>query len=305
MIVTLFCDGEAALTKKPILSLMVCGLFLVVGLVAGVVSPSSALDSRLSGAVALVFKGNGVESFLRAPGLGYVQAYMRFPSDFPEDVIVALDQEFIEGVQSPLYVKGGDWMGFVGFQRTGSVWVAAGTDDTMKGKPSTDRDWKILSLGKPFEPEQWYKIRILVDFKSRYFVNVQVDGPNIVQTLDLSSYKLDYPNYASFDKASLSYYVIAMRGRSMMQRKGVPLAFFDDVEGGIVDSQGRDHAFFKDGFEKQHSVEDQPVTVPVIKQSRYQQGKWYKERSETLVAGEEASFAHSGSFVGVANAELE
>ncbi|MGE4352142.1 MAG: hypothetical protein AB7E52_08140, partial [Bdellovibrionales bacterium] len=65
------------------------------------------------------------------------------------------------------------------------------------------------------------------------------------------------------------------------------------------------HAFFKDGFEKQHSVEDQPVTVPVIKQSRYQQGKWYKERSETLFAVEEASFAHSGSFVGVANADLD
>jgi hypothetical protein len=30
--------------------------------------------------------------------------------DFASDVIFGVDQEFIDGIKSPLYVKGGDWM---------------------------------------------------------------------------------------------------------------------------------------------------------------------------------------------------
>jgi hypothetical protein len=36
----------------------------------------------------------------------------------------------------------------VGLQRNGTIWVAEGTDDTMSGKPSKERKWKILSLGQ-------------------------------------------------------------------------------------------------------------------------------------------------------------
>lgn len=110
-------------------------------------NPLWARQSRLSAAVAIVSKGPGIEQFLQKPGGSYVQAYARFRSDMPDDVIMALDQEFLEGVSNPLYVSGGDWMAFVGIQRSGAVWIAAGTAATMIGVPSKARNWQIMNLG--------------------------------------------------------------------------------------------------------------------------------------------------------------
>jgi hypothetical protein len=53
---------------------------------------------------------------LQNPGAGYVQAYVRFASDMPDDVIMTLDQEFIDGVISPFHISGGDWMALVDVQ---------------------------------------------------------------------------------------------------------------------------------------------------------------------------------------------
>lgn len=51
--------------------------------------PLCALQSRLSMAVAEVSSGTDVQQFLQNPGLSYVQAYVRFASDFPNDVLIS------------------------------------------------------------------------------------------------------------------------------------------------------------------------------------------------------------------------
>jgi hypothetical protein len=105
-----------------------------------------ALQSRLSMAVAEVSTGPEVLFFLQKPGAGYVQTFVPFGPDMPDDVIMTLDQEFIDGVRSPFYASGGDWMALLGVQRSSLLWIAAGTDATMHGTPSTARNWQIISL---------------------------------------------------------------------------------------------------------------------------------------------------------------
>ena len=83
------------------LALPAC-LLLAVGL-------AFAFQSRLSCAVAVVWQGLQIESFLRKPGVSYVETQFLIKPDFASDVIFGVDQEFIEGIKSPLYVKGGDY----------------------------------------------------------------------------------------------------------------------------------------------------------------------------------------------------
>lgn len=266
-------------------------------------------DARLSSAVALVNDGDGIKPFLERPGLSFVQAFVRFDSDLPEDVIFGIDQEFIEGVAKPVYLKGGDWMALVGVQRTGAVWVATGTDDTMKDKPSKDRSWKILDLGQKLQPNTWYRFRIEADFGTRHFRKFTVDGPNVSKTLDLTAHKLDYPNYMPFSDRTMSFYVFAMRGRGLMKAGakpgGKPLVYFDDVSGGPITKGGNDIVAFQHGFEEQREIGKQPVTLPVIDLKKYQQGQWYLERDESLFTTQRVRFARSGEFIGVADASIE
>lgn len=263
-------------------------------------------DSRLSCAVALVFQGAEIEAFLKAPDTSYVQTYFRFGEELADDVIFGVDQEFIEGVDSrskPHFIKGGDWMAFVGLQRTGAVWIATGTDATMAGKPSKDRTWKILQMGTRLKPDTWYRMRCYANFRNRHFERLEIEGPGIEKSFDLSSYGLDYPNYMPFDGRAMSYYVFAMRGRSMMKSEGVPVVFFDDVEGGVKTDGKFVRVFFND-FEAQKTVGAQPVTLPVIKLGGYEQGKLYLERDQSRIRVEQRSFAKSGKFVGAADASL-
>jgi hypothetical protein len=266
-------------------------------------------DARLSCAVALVKEGDESKPFLDKPGPSFVQAYVHFESDLPDDVIFGIDQEFIEGVAKPVYLKGGDWMALVGVQRTGAVWVATGTDDTMKGKPSKDRAWKILDLGQKLKPDTWYRLRIEADFSTRYFKKFSVEGPGLSKTLDLSEYKLDYPNYMPFSDRAMSFYTFAMRGRSLMKPgakpDGKPLVYFDDVSGGPISKDGKDTVAFNNGFEDQGEIGKQPVSLPVIDLKKYEQGRWYLERDESLVTTKKVKFAHTGDYVGVADASID
>ncbi len=264
-----------------------------------------ARQSRLSSAVALVSDDPVMAVFLQKPGISYVQAYMRFGADFPDDVIIALDQEFIEGINDPLFVKGGDWMSFVGVQRSGAVWVATGTDATMRGEPSKERAWKILDLKTRLEPDIWYKMRIEADFGKRHYVSFSITGQGIDQTLDLSEHKLDYPNFMPFDKRSMSYYVVAMRGRDMMKTKGTSLVYFDDMEAGVAQTGSPFQTVFSDGFEAQKTVGAQPVTAPTIFLEGYNQKHWYLERDEALVTIEQQAFARSGAAVAAVSASLD
>jgi hypothetical protein len=260
--------------------------------------------SRLSGAVAFASETPETLAFLTEPGIGYVQAHVRFGPDLADDVIMFLDQEMLEGLAAPRWVKGGDWMAFVGVQRSGAVWVAGGTDKTMKGSPSSQRNWSIHNLGQRLQPDVWYRMRIIANFDQRRFVSFTIEGADLKQTLDLSKIRLDYPNYMPFDRAGMIYIVGAMRGRDMMQQKGTPIVYFDDVEGGTVSSDDTLKRLFFDGFESQATVGRQPVTARAIKLDNYRFSHWYLERKESLFQIKQAPFARSGKNVGIADANL-
>lgn len=290
--------------KAP--SKIICGTSIALLLIAFLAFKlyASSPDAQLSAVVALVSKGPSVEKFLEAPGTSFIEANFYIPDGLAEDVIFGVDQELIEGVDRPLYIKGGDWMGLVGLQRSGNVWIAAGTHETMQGKPSQDRAWKIESLGQPLKPNTWYQIRCESDFGKRSFKSMQVKGPGLNKSLTLDHFKLDYPNYMPFDARSMSYYVFAMRGRSMMKTRGTPLVYFDDVKGG-VESNGKSTVIFQSSFEDQAVAETQPVTLPVIKLAKYRQNHFYLEREESKFRIERAPFALSGKCVGVADVDLQ
>jgi hypothetical protein len=287
-----------------ILRLTLLLVVLPIAIIAACSSQIWARQSRLSAGVVVVSEGAEIASFLQRPGEGYVQAYLRFGPGLADDVIMVIDQELIEGVNNPLYVKGGDWMALVGVQRSGAVWMAAGTNEQLKGKPSSDRNWKIQDLKARLQPDAWYRVRVEADFGKRRFKSFTIEGPGINRTLDLSEYLLDYPNYAPFSARTMTYYVGAMRGRGMMKQEGTPIVYFDDVEGGITRPDGTRHRVFFSDFESRQAVGAQPVTAPVIDLRGYKQGHWYLERDESLFRIEQVPFARSGSSVGVADVNL-
>lgn len=286
--------------KSLILLLLLSGCALLITFAL-----AFAGQARLSGVVALIYQGAALEDFLKRPTVSFVEAYFRFMPDLPEDVIFGIDQEFIEGLQEPKFIKGGDWMSFVGLQRTGTIWVATGTDETMKGQASKDRAWKFLTLGQQFKSNTWYRIRCYCDFNKRYFQRLEVEGDGMKKEIPLNQYKLDYPNFMPFDRRALSYYVYAMRSRSMMKSGdgGKPFVYFDDVRGGI-EKEGKVTTVFENSFEQQRTVENQPLSGPPIKIDNYQQERFYLERPESRFRIEAAPFAHGGAYVGVADAGL-
>ena len=266
-------------------------------------------DSRLSCAVALLYHDESIRSFLASPGPSFVQAYVRFRNDLPDDVIFGIDQEFLDGVANPLHYKGGDWMSFVGVQRTGAVWVAHGSDATHRGTPSKERTWKIFNLGQRLKPNTWYKLRIEADFGMRRFRKFTVEGPGLVKRFDLSELTLDYPNYMPFGDRAMSFYVCAMRGRSLRnpnaKNEGPPIVYFDDVSGGPIAEDGKDIVAFEDSFEADYAIGKQPVSLPVIDLRRYVEKRWYLERDEALFRIQKVPFARSGQAVGVADASID
>lgn len=279
---------------------LLAGIAIALG-VATCVASFPARESRLSGAVALVARSPEVQSFLRNPGTGYVQGFVRFGADMPDDVIMFVDQEWLEGVDQPKHVKGGDWMAVVGVQRGGAIWVGAGTGAAL---PSKERDWKIFDLRQRLQADMWYRLRVVADFGQRRFKSFTIEGGALNRTFDLHGLPLDYPNYMPFSRAGMVYIVGAMRGRNMMKQVGTPIVYLDDVEGGIVRPDGTTLRLFFDSFERQDSVGAQPVTSPIIQSDRYEENKWYLERSESLFRIEKVPFARTGARVGVADTDL-
>lgn len=260
--------------------------------------------SRLSGAVAFANETAATASFLETPGVGYVQAHIRFGPDLADDVIMFVDQEMLEGLTRHRWVRGGDWMALVGVQRAGGVWIGGGTDRTAMGEPSKDRNWVIHDLEQRLEPDIWYRLRIVADFAKRRFVSFSIQGGTLNRTIDISGVHLDYPNYMPFDRASMVYIVGAMRSRGMMRREGTPLVYFDDVEGGTIRHDGSEQRLFFDDFESQSVVGRQPVTPNTISLDNYALGRWYLERDESIFRIDRVPFARSGTSVGVADANL-
>jgi hypothetical protein len=283
------------------------GLFHVLLVLTVILSWSSppanaqVRQSRESAAVAFLYNGIAIQQFLERPGVAYMQAHVIFGEGMPDDVIMAIDQEFLEGVSNPLYVFGGDWMSYVGIQRSGALWVSAGTVNTMAGLPSTP-NWQIFDLEYRLQPNTWYLLRVVSDFGTRYFKSFTISGAGFFKTVDLSAFYLAYPNYLPFDGRSVICIVGAGRGNSMTG--GTPVAYFDDVESGISSSDNIFRPLFRDGFDNQTAIGPQPVLTVPIQLSAYQQGKWYMEQPGALLSIEASPIALSPPSVAVLDATL-
>lgn len=282
------------------------------GLVGIGAALSYATAARLNAAVAVVSQGPVMEAYLAKPGVSFVETWFRFEDDLKDDVLFGVDQEFIEGVDKPCFVKGGDWMAAICLQRPGNVWVSVGTENSMRGQPEGSRNWKILNLGCALKPNIWYHMKCYVDFGTRHFKSLTVDGPGLNKTFDISAYTVDYPNYMPFDKRCMSYYALGIRSRSMMKERGKPLVFFDDLRGGVVEpvtgaasGAQRETIVFSTDFENQKTMLEQPLTLPVIKLGNYREGALYYERKESRFAFADYAKAHSGRRVGVADCDLD
>lgn len=291
-------------------------LALWLGLLAsGCAGASGAVEGRLSSIVAFDRQGSDIRKFLAAPKRSVVEAYVRFPEELAEDVIFGIDQEFLEGTARPRRQKGGDWMGLTGVQRGGALWIAVGTDATAKGKPSTSRTWKVLSLGQSLRPNTWYRIRNVVDFENGRFVSFAIDGPGISKRVDLGAYRLDYPGYAPFDGRAMTYYVWCMRGRSMARDANAPaIVFFDDVQAGILEgsNEAQFKVTFRDDFEGlSGAFPKQPVTFSggavssSIALANYAEKKWYLEADQARLRPVAVPFARSGNTAVACDATLQ
>lgn len=267
---------------------------------------------RLSALVSFTPKSEAYTHWLETlEGYTYMQAWVRFPVLTGDDAIFGIDQEFTEGVKKPKFVSGGDWMAFVGLQRTGTIWVGGGSDQTMAGIPSKERNWKILSLDKPLQPDTWYRIRTVADFANRRYVSFTIEGPDLEKTFDISDTVLDYPNHMPFSGRALTNYTVIMRGQQLMQdtqSHGEAFAFFDDVEAGLTDKNGNDVVLFSDSFE------DQPERVPeqapryegeTISLSAYKPGTWYLEQEKARCRLMPHSHARTGKKLAFCDGTLQ
>jgi len=257
---------------------------------------------RLSGTVLFVHSSPPVQNWLQEPKKSFVQAYFMFPSDFASDIIFGIDQEFIEGVDTPIHFPGADWMALVGLTRTGMLNIPVGTDESLNGTPSDASVWEIIDLDIDLQPNTWYCMKETADFQSRRFESFTLIGPNVNITIDLREYYVDYPNYIPIDDRSLTYYVYAIRMSPYVQ-PGSTRIYFDDVTAGIENGDGYE-IILTEGFELQSDIPDLPITLPVTPLDDIQEYYWYKENEDAKVQIVKDS-VHSGDYACLCNATLD
>ncbi len=260
------------------------------------------LESRLSATVALVHSAAEVQAFLQQPGTGYVEAYFNFPATLADDVWFGIDQELIEGVDSPRTFEGADWMGLIAVNRNGQLGTPIGSAASHAGAPDDAMDWEIQDLGVTLQPDTWYRLRGEVDFGTRTFTGMSLQGPDVDVSVDLSGLLLSYPNYAPFDRPFMTYYVFSLRARQFAG-PGSTIVFFDDVQGSIETADG-EVVVFRDGFESQSSFVDIPISLPVIPLADITEFLWYKEREEAVL-GVTNQVQRTGNFAIACDATLE
>ena len=255
--------------------------------------PPDTLESRLSASVALVHSDPAVQTFLQQPGSGWVEAWFNFPDTLADDVWFGIDQELIEGVDDPNTFAGADWMGLIAVNRSGQLGTPVGSAASHAGTPDDAQDWNIQDMGVTLQPDTWYRLRGEVDFDTRTFTRMELEGPGVNVSVDLSGLLLSYPNYAPFDDSFLTYYVFSLRAAEFAG-PGTTVVYFDDVEGGIQTATGP-LTVFTDGFETQSVFEDIPVSLPVIPLANVTESLWYKERDEAIISTSN-SRQRSGNF---------
>ncbi|MEM8763868.1 MAG: hypothetical protein AAGD88_08650 [Bacteroidota bacterium] len=254
----------------------------------------SLRENIISASVAFAYQGDVLNNYLSNPKRAAISGYFWFTEDLGDDVIFGLDIEWLEGVNNPIHISGGDWMGLAGFIRKGVLWFPVGSLANRDGIPTDTDTWEIRDIGFDLSPNTWYQMTIIVDFELREFDSITLEGPNLNTTVDISGFALEYPNYAPFDEPSLTFYSFALRGKEFAP---TPLdnavVYFDDISG-AVEIDGEWTTVFANGFEDQSQIQDIPVQLPVSPMANIQENFWYFENENALIDIQE-QYVRSGS----------
>ncbi|MEM6892079.1 MAG: hypothetical protein AAF554_00215 [Bacteroidota bacterium] len=254
----------------------------------------SLRENIISASVAFAYQGDVLNNYLASPKRAAVSGYFWFEEDLGDDVIFGLDIEWLEGVNNPIHISGGDWMGLAGFTRKGILWFPVGSLANRDGIPTDTDTWEIRDIGFDLSPNTWYQMTIIVDFELREFDSITLEGPNLNTTIDISGFALEYPNYAPFDEPSLTFYTFALRGKEFAP---TPLdnaaVYFDDISS-AVEIDGEWTTVFANGFEDQSQIQDIPVQLPVSPMANIQENFWYFENENALIDIQE-QYVRSGS----------
>nr|WP_298998831.1 hypothetical protein [uncultured Allomuricauda sp.] len=257
-------------------------------------STEELLDAIVSAPVAFSYSDVETQNFFQTPSLAYISGYFYFEETLAEDIIFGLDIELLEGLENPVRFEGADWMALAGFDRTGRLWFPIGYPENLEGTPTGTDNWIVQDFGVDLRPNMWYKMTITADFDALEFVSVRLEGDQVDKTLSIEGNPLEYPNYAPFDKASLTAYTFALRGTEFAPANPEGWdVYFDDIEMGIQLMSGEFEIIFEDGFENQTTVNNIPITdVPIIL-DQIPENRWYLENDDAKLLISD-KFARSG-----------
>ncbi len=238
------------------------------------------MENIISASVAFAYSDATLQEFLEAPSLAYISGYFYFEDSLAPDIIFGLDIEHLEGVDNPIRFEGADWMALAGFNRAGILWFPIGSPENLEGTPTPTEKWEIRDFGVELLPDTWYKMTITCDFDQLEFVSVNLEGGGIDKTVSLSGFPLEYPNYAPFDKASLTGYAFALRGTEFSP-ENIPGfdVYFDDIQMGVYTGTNFE-IILEDGFENQLTVGEIPITDIPIPLADIQENVWYLENED-------------------------
>lgn len=258
--------------------------------------PTQLLDIIVSSPVAFSYSGSNTQTFFETPSKAYVSGYFYFEDDLADDIIFGLDIEFLEGLENPIRFEGADWMSLAGFNRKGQLWFPVGLPENLEGTPTTTDEWIIKDFGVMLSPNTWYKMTIMCDFDALEFVSVRLQGNGLDKEISLDGYPLEYPNYAPFNKASLTAYTFALRGTEFAPTNAPGyMVYFDDIEMGIQTPEGTFETIFSNGFEQQRDVGEIPILDNPIPLETIPEDVWYLENENAKLRITEA-YSRTGTY---------
>lgn len=258
----------------------------------------------ISDAATFVYTGGKTLYALNTPGKAYVQGYFYVPSGYPTTAPLILDLEYLDSVTNPLYKSGGDFQALIKVYPSGTIKVSTNSNPPATATAGAPV-YQTATLNASLQTQQWYLLRIQIDFSTGKWINFMISGPGITQTVDLSSYYIAYPQNFNADRRALKYDVGASWATAEAGGgTGTFSAYIDDVSGGIYNPGSCDLPLFSDGFEQQATVTIQPALTNPNVMTKYTQGTWYLGHSNSVFVIEADSFAHSGLDVGKATVTL-
>ncbi len=256
------------------------------------------VDERLSAAVSYVKDDPLVEAFLAEPDKAFIKGHFLFEKDLAEDVIMGFDIEWFEGVENPIYISGGDWMAFAGFTPSGHLWVPVGSPENLQGIPTMGDNVEVYETKGELEPNVWYEMTIECNYKTRTFESVTLTGGALDVRFDLDGVALEYPNYVSFDKSTITIYCFASRSVVLAgeNKEGNSKVYFDDVEAGIWTGSDFEEVF-TNGFEEPNALETAPYdfNADVNPLDEVNEGVWFSENEDARLEFSQ-KLSRSGDF---------